>query len=358
MIENSETYYGLSGLSRYRLRTMFVIAVFWTLIDLIVVLLGGFQPENLSVAALFLRASIVFVLSFGMGHLFIFTLRKIFRKYPLWINFLSKSGILLAGALIISFILNFTNNYFINGYTASEALHHFVIESLHLKWLLQKTFYWLMLFLVTQLYIEINEKYSPGVFIDILIGKYFKPKVEHRIIMFLDLKDSTPTAEKLGHVKYFLFIREFIYHISMAIIENEGRIYQYVGDEIVVSWSATKNNFRNCLVSIIEARKNIQKKSQRFRRKYHTIPEFRVGLHVGDVTVGEVGVIKRDLAMSGDTMNTAARIRSACNELNQKYIASADFIAFGDLKDFQKESLGIVDLKGKAEGIELFALKI
>jgi adenylate cyclase len=88
------------------------------------------------------------------------------------------------------------------------------------------------------------------------------------------------------------------------------------------------------------------------------VPEFRVGIHAGDVTVGEIGVIKKDLAMSGDTMNTTARIRSACSELNQKFIVSKDFMDAADLKEWQSESLGLIDLKGKSNGVELFALKI
>jgi adenylate cyclase len=79
---------------------------------------------------------------------------------------------------------------------------------------------------------------------------------------------------------------------------------------------------------------------------------------VGEVTIGEIGIIKKDLVMSGDTMNTTARIRTACNDLNQKYIASKDFLERISLKDWQAESLGPIELKGKNTSIELFALKI
>ena len=144
----------------------------------------------------------------------------------------------------------------------------------------------------------------------------------------------------------------------MAIIEYDGRIYQYVGDEIVVSWLYEKKNTRKCMASIIEARKNLQRNGDHFRRRYDIVPEFRVGLHIGEVTIGEIGVIKKDLAMSGDTKNTTARIRIACTELNQKFIMSKDFMDNSDLTEWQGESLGIVDLKGKANGIELFSLKI
>jgi adenylate cyclase len=174
----------------------------------------------------------------------------------------------------------------------------------------------------------------------------------------MDLKDSTPIAEKLGHNQYFKFIRDFIYQVSTAIIEFEGTIYQYVGDEVVTSWLFEKKNTRKCMASIIQSRRNIQKRASYFRREYGMVPDFRVGIHLGDVTVGEIGVIKKDIAMSGDTMNTTARIRSACNELNHNFIVSRDFIENIDLKEWQSESLGIVDLKGKGIGIELFTLKI
>lgn len=293
-----------------------------------------------------------------MGYMFVFTLRGIFRNSSLWINFIAKTIILLFAALLMTFLVHFVDNKFIQGHTYSDSLNIFFNETLKVNWLLKRTLYWIVLFVVTQLYIEINDKYSPGVFFDILAGKYLKPKIENRIVMFLDLKDSTPIAEKLGHEKYFLFIRDFIFHISMGLIEHGGIIYQYVGDEIVVSWLYNKKNAKNSLKAVIEARKNIQKSSEHFRRRYDIIPEFRVGIHVGDVTVGEIGVIKRDLAMSGDTMNTAARIRSACNELNQKFIVSKDFVDCGTLKNWQTESLGLVELKGKNAGLELFSLKI
>lgn len=238
------------------------------------------------------------------------------------------------------------------------ALKDFLHDTFNTFWLLEKLPSWLLIFFMTQLIIEIIEKYSPGIFLDVFFGKYVNPKIEKRIIMFIDLKDSTPIAEKLGHKDYFRFIRDFIYFISIALIEFNGRIYQYVGDEIVVSWPFSIRNTKKCMDSLIEARKILQKNGELFRRKYGILPEFRVGIHVGEVTIGEIGLIKKDLAMSGDTMNTTARIRSACSELKQKFIVSKDFNDVIDLKDWQSESLGIVDLKGKDKGLELFALKI
>ncbi len=357
MLTAGTSYSIFSGVSKYRFRRVLYIALFWTLIDIVVSILNNYLLLN-SPLSLLIRSCLVFLMSLLMGYMFVFTLRGIFRNSSLWINFLAKTIILLVAAFLMTFLVHFVDNKFIQGLSYADSLTRFLNETLKVNWLLKRTLYWIVLFVVTQLYIEINDKYSPGVFFDILAGKYLKPKIENRIVMFLDLKDSTPIAEKLGHEKYFLFIRDFIFHISMGLIEHGGIIYQYVGDEIVVSWLYNKKNAKNSLKAVIEGRKNIQKNSEHFRRRYDIIPEFRVGIHVGDVTVGEIGVIKRDLAMSGDTMNTAARIRSACNELNQKFIVSRDFVDCGTLKDWQTESLGLVELKGKNAGLELFSLKI
>jgi adenylate cyclase len=354
----TSSYSIFSGVGKYRIRTILIIAVFWTVIDIVAVQL--FKDTNIKspFKSAVLRETAVFIMSCVMGYLFVFTLKNVFRKQSAFTNFIFKSIILLIAAFIINFIVHFVDSVFILDKKSDEALQVSLNEIVHYKLLLQRIIYWMILFVVTQLYIEINEKYSPGVFMDIVTGKYMQPKIENRIIMFIDLKDSTPIAEKLGHVENFKFIRDFIFHVSMAMIEHDGRIYQYVGDEVVVSWLYKKRNTKKCMAAIIEARKNLQKYSDEFRRKYDIVPEFRAGLHMGEVTVGEIGVIKKDLAMSGDTMNTAARIKSACTELNEKFIMSKDFMENSDLKEWQGESLGIVDLKGKSDGIELFSIKI
>lgn len=347
-----------SFVSKYRFSLILYMSICWTLLDIIIVITRP-EPAYYSLAsAIALRALLVFIMSLGIGYLLIFKLKKLFRNRSLGVSFIFRSGILFFAAYIVNYIIHAANIIFILHLNIGEALERYGRDAFHPQWLTQKIVYWMVLFVLTQLIIEVNEKYAPGVFVDILLGKYLEPKIEKRIVMFIDLKDSTPIAEKLGHQQYFKFIREFIYHISNALIEHRGGIYQYVGDEIVVSWLFEKQNARNCMDALIEARKNLQRKGEHFRRRFGIIPEYRVGIHLGDVTVGEIGVIKKDIAMSGDTMNTTARIKSACSELNQKYIVSKDFKESVDLKDWQTESLGVVELKGKNQGVELFSLKI
>jgi len=344
-----------------------IVAVSWTLIDSLFYILRLTQEPSPSKYSLFqthttqtilLRELNVFFLSILMAYFLVFFMKNYFRRISLWVNMLLKAIVLIAAALVINFFIHFTYATLIVKQTAAYALKSFYRYTFETPWLVQKIPEWIILFVLTQLIIEINEKYSPGVFVDIVLGKYVQPKDEKRIIMFIDLKDSTTIAEKLGHKEYFKFIRDFIYYISIGLMEYGGRIYQYVGDEIVVSWPDSARSAKKCIYGLIEARKSLHKHLNLFVRNYGVTPEFKAGIHVGEVTIGEIGIIKKDLVMSGDTMNTTARIRTACNELNQKYMASKDFLDRIDLKNWQAESFGQVELKGKNESIELFALRI
>ena len=39
----------------------------------------------------------------------------------------------------------------------------------------------------------------------------------------------------------------------------------------------------------------IQQSGESFRRFFNIIPEFRAGIHIGEVTVGEIGISKKIL---------------------------------------------------------------
>lgn len=357
----------LSVISKYRYKLVMYIASAWMVIDLIFWLRYMDLPAEakydstfqlLTPSSIWCRACIILSMSIIMAYLLVFRLKRLFRNYPLFVNLLSKTVILLFASLVMNFFVHITYSLITLRLSIIQSLYNFYADSFRTPWLWENTTTWIIIFVITQLIIEINEKYSPGVFVDILLGKYIKPQIEKRIIMFLDLQDSTPIAEKLGHNAYFLFIRDFIYYTSTALLEHNGRIYQYVGDEVVVSWMYNEANSQKCIQALLEARKMIQRNSEKFKRRYGIIPEFKVGMHVGEVTVGEIGTIKRDLAMSGDTMNTTARIRNSCNELNHRYIISQDLKEAIRLKDWQYKSLGFIDLKGKSNQMELFALVI
>lgn len=206
---------------------------------------------------------------------------------------------------------------------------------------------------------QINRMLGQNVLFNYVRGKYQLPLEEQLIFMFLDLKSSTTIAEKIGLKKNHEFLNDFFHDMTDPILESKGRIYQYVGDEIVLTWHL-KEGVRNlnCINCFYNIQNKIYDLKDVYIKKYGVYPEFKAGLHFGEVITGEMGDIKKDIVYHGDTVNTAARIQAECNKYNKKVLVSYDLIVKLDLDGkYEKESMGKIVLRGKQKELELFAIE-
>ena len=228
-----------------------------------------------------------------------------------------------------------------------------------IPWLLSYLF-WLFVVLATLIVLLVNDKYGPGVFKDFLLGKYFHPRREERIFMFMDLRSSTTIAEKLGEERYFSFLRDVIEHSTTSILDAKGEIYQYVGDEIVISWKMYEGmDHTNCLKCFFSIQEVLRLKTSYYEETYDGIlPEFKAGLHYGHVVAGEIGVVKRDIVFSGDVLNTASRIQQKCNELGVDILLSNYLLDKLNLQTdtFEPKEIGEMELRGKEQKVMLYTL--
>ena len=224
---------------------------------------------------------------------------------------------------------------------------------------LESFLFWLFIILATLIILLVNDKYGPKGFTSFLMGKYFHPKKEERIFMFLDLRSSTAIAEQLGEVRYFNFLKEVFQHVTPSIVYSRGEIYQYVGDEIVISWKTNKGTENaNCIQCFFSIQSEISKKADYYNEKYGVVPEFKAGLHYGYVMAGEIGIVKREIAFSGDVLNTTARIQSKCNELGVNILLSKFLLDKLNLRSdfFVPKLMGDTVLRGKEQSISLYTL--
>jgi adenylate cyclase len=152
--------------------------------------------------------------------------------------------------------------------------------------------------------------------------------------------------------------RNFFNDMTVPLLANDGEIYQYAGDEVLITWLNTPDNKAKCLKFIRNTFYLLERLGPRYEKRFGKQPKFKAGIHSGEVTAGMIGLIKRDLLYSGDTMNTTARIRSMCNELNEPFILSEDFMTDLEvLPNYTIDKIGTMELKGKTEPIKLYSLK-
>ncbi|MGB5355866.1 MAG: adenylate/guanylate cyclase domain-containing protein [Eudoraea sp.] len=285
-----------------------------------------------------------------------------------WIRNRSYSRGLIYGMfiyIVLFFVMTCIQNYFVidsmwDGKNSFFAAYSNGLKDYFFSYEFLRSFpFWLLILVGTLITLFLNDKYGPGVFMKFLSGRYFEPKSERRIFMFLDLKGSTAIAEKLGEQEYFRFLQKTFKDITSILLSTRAEVYQYVGDEVVLSWNIKEGlkNF-NCIRCFQEIEKLFKESEGIYVNMFGVVPRFKAGLHVGKATVGEIGVLKRDIVYSGDVLNTTARIQNKCNELGVSLLISEDLKNSLSTNRLLFTSLGEIKLRGKSEATGLYTLAI
>lgn len=205
--------------------------------------------------------------------------------------------------------------------------------------------------------VQVIRKYGRDTFLPVVLGIYKRPREESRIFMFLDLKSSTALAEQLGHISYSLFIRQFISDVNHCLHRHHADIYQYVGDEVVLTWKRSARNAITALDFYFACQLRIEQRARYYIRTFGVVPVFKAGVDAGMVTAVEIGDMKRDIAYHGDTLNTAARIQSSCNSAGQLLLLSREFADdLGPNSRYSLLSLGTLVITGKEKAVAIYTI--
>ena len=205
-------------------------------------------------------------------------------------------------------------------------------------------------------YSEISENIGHGVLMNFFTGKYHQPREEYRIFLFSDMKSSTSVAEALGHKRYFEFLRAYYSDFSDAIVRHSGEVYQYVGDEVIVSFTHA-NGVRgaNCIRCFFAMQAALDSNAHWYADTFGIVPEFKAALHVGKVTTGEIGALKKAIFFTGDVLNTTARMQALCNSYGVNVLLSGELLETLQLEGpFALTPLGTHNLKGREKPVDLF----
>lgn len=301
------------------------------------------------------------IMGFLVGVLEVTLFKNIFKQYSFRLKLLLKT---LFYVLVI-FTLLVVLTFLINGFRLNLPIwNKEVVNSMYAfvgNFAFTSTMIYGGVFVALGLFVsEMIDSLGVLVISSFFTGRYYRPQVENRIFMFLDMKSSTTIAEKLGHETYYQFLNAYYRDMTKAIIETQGEIYQYVGDEIVVSWPLAQGlNKNNCLRCFFLIKAILVQNSSKYLNTYGLIPEFKAGLHCGQVTTGEIGVIKKDILFTGDILNTTARIQALCNTLQTDLLLSHELVSqLKTDKEFSIDDLGEFELRGKGQKVKLYTVKL
>ncbi len=191
------------------------------------------------------------------------------------------------------------------------------------------------------------------------LGTYHRPVLQEKILVFLDINNSTGLAEELGAVRTKSLVGKFLFDISKPITDYGGDIYLYKGDGLIALWDWREAIRDNRVLRAIDAVfATIRRERSEYLAQFGVVPSFRIGVHGGEVVVSEQGDTKRAIGVYGTTINIAARMEEAAKTHNVACAISGDVVECLRDEDARLVSIGHEKIRGSAVKIPIYEYRV
>ncbi len=176
-----------------------------------------------------------------------------------------------------------------------------------------------------------------------------RPKEERRVltVVFCDLKDSTVLGEQLDPEALGEVLDLYFTAMTRVLERHAGSVQKFIGDAVVAAFGIPVLHEDDALRAVraaVDMRVALARLNQQLSAGYGVTLKIRIGIHTGDVVVRTA--VNDQQVLTGDTLNTAARLEQAAGE---------DEILIGEPTlrlvrgAVETEPMPPLDLKGKSE---------
>jgi len=181
-------------------------------------------------------------------------------------------------------------------------------------------------------------------------------------VLFTDINNFTPQCESKSPEEVLLMLNEFFNEMLEIIFRYNGTVKQFVGDEIMVMYGAPNDLEDHAARAVFTARDMVKRLGElrALKGEKAGFYEVKVGIHTGDVVVGNVGNERRsEYAAVGDPVNTAARIEGLTKDLEEAILLSEVTLQEfgGSLPGIEFVPKGPQSFKGKADKMEVYGVR-
>jgi adenylate cyclase len=178
-------------------------------------------------------------------------------------------------------------------------------------------------------------------------------------IYFSDIASFTSISEELDPEELVELLSEYLGEASKTVVENHGTLDKYIGDAVMAFWGAPKpledHAYMACKAAL-QHKKNLKKKNEELISLGKTPFYDRIGIHTGEVIVGNMGSENRlNYTVLGDSVNLASRLEGINKYYGSEIIISEATYNYVEDK-FLVKMLDLVAVKGKSKAIEIYEL--
>jgi len=190
------------------------------------------------------------------------------------------------------------------------------------------------------------------------LGTYHRPVLQEKVLIFLDINNSTGLAEELGAVRTKAMVGKFLFDISKPITDHGGEIYLNKGDGLIALWDWREAISGNRILRAIDAVfATIARERREYLEQFGVVPSFRIGIHGGEVVVSEQGDTKRAIGVYGTTINIAARMEEVAKE-HKVACAISGAVAENLLEEERLILIGKEKVRGSSVEIPIYEYRV
>ncbi len=178
-------------------------------------------------------------------------------------------------------------------------------------------------------------------------------------LFFLDIKNFTPFIENYLAFDVIHVMRRLFGLFRKCIEGHAGRIIETAGDGLYAVFGFS-DDIQKAVNHAVNAGMSILQELEQFNEQYlekyfNHFFQVGIGLHAGNVIVGNVGIgVNNNLTVMGLPVNVASRLQAATRELNNTFIVSKE--VYDRLQQPPGATLQHLDLKGIRDHLPVYAI--
>lgn len=181
-------------------------------------------------------------------------------------------------------------------------------------------------------------------------------------ILFSDLEGFSRLAERMEPEPLTALLNDYLTDMSNIILDEGGTLDKYQGDGIVAFWNVPldqSDHAASACRAALRCQQRLKERAEDFTAKAGVELKTRIGLHTGEVVVGNMGSKMRfDYSILGDAANLASRLESA-NKLfgTAIMVSEATWLQAGGGNDFTGREIGMIKVAGRSTPVRVFELQ-
>jgi len=181
-------------------------------------------------------------------------------------------------------------------------------------------------------------------------------------VLFSDLSGFTPLSENMDAQDLLSLLNEYLEDMTTIVLEEGGFLDKYIGDAIMAFWNAPRDvpdHADRAMRTAILMQRRLRELNRSWReaKPDHVELRVRIGVHTGEVVVGNVGSEQRfEYSAIGDPVNLAARLEPANKAYDTQNMVSETTLAAVDQRAYRVRELDLIAVKGKDEPVRVYEL--